>query len=149
MSCMINVFGSWKPIFNHNWFKLHAASDQLRETYELGTSKKSTFSLIVWTLKAMYGVLSYYVHELLNDPHPRSLWVPKPYTTTSIHMFSKLLQIVGSLRHKICRKISISCQPFDNLTCSMYLTILQENDFRKTGECYLVSSEQWAVSGEQ
>ena len=31
----------------------------------------------------------------------------------------------------MCRKMSILGHPFDNMTCSMYDTMLQENDFRK------------------
>ena len=77
-----------------------------------------------------YGLHSYVVTELFNDPHEGVVWYAEPHLTTAIDLQGKIVQVKGALCHKQCHQISMSAVPFPNLTCSMCALIPLETDFR-------------------
>ena len=45
---------------------------------------------------------------------------------------TSIVEIGSTLRHSLCRRLSITNRPSDNLTCSICMEIPQEDDFRLT-----------------
>jgi len=77
-----------------------------------------------------YGGNSYEVIALLNDPHSGVEWYPEPHLVATVQVGIDVVQMSGSFRSRKCRRVSMSLQPFTNLTCPACAQIPRENDFR-------------------
>ena len=77
-----------------------------------------------------YGGNSYPVESLLNDRHCGVLWYPEPHLRAKIDIQGQAVLVSGAFCDIHCSRLSVSREPFPNLTCSMYALIPVQNDFR-------------------
>jgi hypothetical protein len=78
-----------------------------------------------------YGGAKYNVQGLLNDPYVGATWYHEPSLKAVVAYQNREVVVNGTFRHVMCRRISISNEPFSNLTCSMCKGLVHEGDFRK------------------
>ena len=77
-----------------------------------------------------YGKNLYLVNALLSDPHCGVHWYPEPHLTTVVHIRGQIQNIRGSFRHRNCNHLSVTAEPFTNLTCPNCGLIPHQTDFR-------------------
>ena len=86
-----------------------------------------------WGLRGshyIYGEKSYGIDALLFDPQPGKLWYPEPHLKSCFSLKGDVTTVKGAFRHRSCRRVSESVEPFPNLTCDMCQNIVFECDFR-------------------
>ena len=92
----------------HTFFK-HTEGEIL--TYE----RMSLCARTCWGLRGphcIYGGKSYGIDALLFDPHPGKLWYPEPHLEACFSLEGDLTIVKGVFRHRSCRKVSKSTEPF-------------------------------------
>ena len=84
-----------------------------------------------WREHCEYGGKNYLVKDLLNDMHVGGNWIVEPKTKGTIQSKTgDVVHVHGCFRHVSCKKISLTGEPFTDLTCSKCVRIPQEVDFR-------------------
>lgn len=115
----------------HSWF---TGSSQHNEEGKCGPlDMESLQSFMCFGFRGPnveYGGLSYVVMAVLQDPHAGVKWYSEPYLHASVQVGDKRVGIAGVFRNRACNRISLSREPFPNLTCSMCAQIPREDDFR-------------------
>jgi hypothetical protein len=119
----------------HNWFR--AATRSKGGCTKIGGGASGNFFSILsflcwgnWSPTCIYSGKSYDITGLLMDPMPGFNWVPEPHTKGTFMYNDKLHVVSGCFRHKVCKRFSLSGEPFTNFTCSECCNIQQESDFR-------------------
>ena len=67
---------------------------------------------------------------LLNDPHSGVDWYPEPHLSADVKVRGGLQNVESAFRHKNCKRVSGTSQPFLNLTCLNCASIPRLHDFR-------------------
>ena len=67
---------------------------------------------------------------MLFDPHPGKLWYPEPHLEACFSLEGDVTIVKGAFRHRSCKRVSESTEPFRNLTCDMCQSIVFECDFK-------------------
>jgi hypothetical protein len=78
-----------------------------------------------------YAGVQYHVKGLLEDPHARVNWYPEPNLTAVVQRNNSELTVNGNFRHILCRRISVTREPFGNLYCDMCADLVHKWDFHK------------------
>ena len=101
---------------------------------EILTWDKNEMDLLMcWGLRGpvcLYGGKSYSIDALLFDPHVGKVWYPEPYLEALLRVQDDVVIVKGSFRHRKCKRISLSKEPFPGFTCSMCAAIVFETDFK-------------------
>ena len=77
-----------------------------------------------------YGKNSFLVNVLLDDPHFGVKWYPKPHLSAVVQVQGQMQNIRGAFQHRNCNRLSVTAEPFPNLTCPNYVLIPLQTDFR-------------------
>ena len=77
-----------------------------------------------------YGKNLYLVNALLDDPYCGVHWYSEPHLTAVVHIRGQIQNIRGSFRHRNCNRLSVTAEPFTNLTCPNFALIPHQTDFR-------------------
>ena len=78
----------------------------------------------------VYGGKTFDVTGILSDPHPGKHWYTEPHLETLLPLQQQVLTVKGSFRHRDCKRICLSGEPFFDFTCSKCCSIPLETNFR-------------------